>query len=63
MLGQAIRTCKECGIEFTITESEQEFFLKRNLDLPTHCRRCRKFKKLERELEAEHGHPSVSKAD
>lgn len=34
-------TCKQCGKEFEITESEAEFFRSKGLNLPKRCKECR----------------------
>ena len=36
------RKCKQCGEEFTLTDSEIKFFKDKNLDLPKRCSECRK---------------------
>lgn len=40
-----VLTCKECGNEFTITVSEQEFYESKELALPKRCHDCRKARK------------------
>ncbi len=35
------RTCKQCGKEFIISDSEIKFFKSRNLNLPKRCKECR----------------------
>lgn len=39
--------CKECGEEFSITNGEKEWYLKRNLAIPTRCLLCRCRRKRE----------------
>ena len=34
--------CKDCGVEFVFTKSEQEYFSERNFTNPTRCKPCRK---------------------
>jgi tRNA(Ile)-lysidine synthase TilS/MesJ len=41
------RICRECGEPFALTESEREFFARRDLKPPKRCRPCRR---LRREL-------------
>jgi Probable zinc-ribbon domain len=36
-----ILTCRECGTDFLITESEQLFMWRKGLSTPTHCQECR----------------------
>lgn len=36
------KRCKQCGREFTLTDSEIKFFNDKNLDLPKRCSECRK---------------------
>ena len=40
------RTCKQCGKEFTITQSEVRFYKSKHLDLPRRCVDCRKKNKM-----------------
>lgn len=35
------RTCKECGMTFSIKEEEKKWFLNRGMALPKRCRDCR----------------------
>jgi hypothetical protein len=35
------KKCVQCGNEFTITDSEMQFFDKRNLNSPKRCKECR----------------------
>ena len=35
------KKCVQCGKEFTITDSEKQFFESRNLKLPKRCKECR----------------------
>lgn len=35
------RTCKQCGAEFTLSESEIAFYRSKNLHLPKRCEKCR----------------------
>lgn len=41
------RTCKSCGISFTISSGEQYFYESHQLDLPKRCKRCRENKKTQ----------------
>lgn len=36
------RTCKQCGKNFTITDSEVQFYKSKGLELPKRCSECRK---------------------
>jgi len=38
--------CIDCEKEFIFSESEQDFFQRRELDDPKRCKECRKAKKL-----------------
>lgn len=42
-------TCKQCGKEFTLTDSEINFYEIRNLSLPKRCEDCRKKNKQEQD--------------
>ena len=35
------KKCVQCGKVFTITDSEKQFFKKRNLNMPKRCKECR----------------------
>lgn len=35
------RTCQQCGKEFTLTDSEMEFYKEKGLQLPKRCKACR----------------------
>ena len=35
------RICKQCGVEFEISDSEIEFYKNKNLSLPKRCKQCR----------------------
>ena len=35
------RTCKQCGKEFILTQSEIDFYKSKNLSLPKRCKECR----------------------
>lgn len=39
------RTCKDCGREFTLTDSEIKFYKDKNLELPKRCSECRNARK------------------
>lgn len=39
------RTCKQCGKEFELTESEISFYESKGLDLPKRCKECREVNK------------------
>ena len=41
-------TCKQCGKEFTMEDSEIRFFKEKNLQLPKRCKECRDKNKRER---------------
>ena len=36
------RKCKQCGKDFTVTDSEEKFYKEKNLELPKRCSDCRK---------------------
>ena len=36
------RKCKQCGEEFTLTDSEMKFYNEKGLNLPKRCSECRK---------------------
>lgn len=36
------RTCKQCGVEFTLSEDEIAFYRSKNLHLPKRCEKCRR---------------------
>lgn len=36
-----VRTCRECGAEFQLSATEQEWFISRGLFLPSRCEPCR----------------------
>lgn len=42
-----VQTCKDCGKEFTVTVSEQEFYASKELALPKRCADCRKARKMQ----------------
>ena len=37
---EEIRVCRTCGKKFKLSQGEIEFYLSKNLCLPTHCRKC-----------------------
>ncbi len=39
------RTCKQCGKEFIITQSEINFYKSKNLSIPKRCKECRQSNK------------------
>ncbi len=42
-------TCQDCGVEFTFTAGEQEFYAQRGFDNePKRCKDCRSKKKAEK---------------
>lgn len=43
---ELVQVCKDCGNEFTITVSEQNFYESRELALPKRCETCRKVRKM-----------------
>lgn len=43
---ELVQVCKDCGNEFTITVSEQNFYESRELALPKRCEACRKARKM-----------------
>lgn len=61
------RTCKQCGKEFELTESELNFYRKKNLAFPKRCAECRKQNRTaknhaEREKPIVPGNTTVSKS-
>lgn len=55
------RTCKECGNEFDITQSEIRFYKSKHLALPRRCKDCRDRKKQQSDGEAEKALPPAQK--
>lgn len=45
------RTCKQCGVEFTLTPEEIAFYQSKNLQLPKRCEQCRRENKSKASLE------------
>ena len=43
------RTCKQCGKEFVITQSEINFYKSKNLSIPKRCKECRQNNKQRKE--------------
>lgn len=45
--GDITRQCveKDCGKDFVITQSEQDFYARKNFELPKRCKSCREKKK------------------
>lgn len=43
------RTCKQCGKEFVITQSEINFYKSKNLSIPKRCKECRQNNKKRNE--------------
>lgn len=43
------RTCKQCGKEFVITQSEINFYKSKNLNIPKRCKECRQRNKTRNE--------------
>ena len=35
------RTCKQCGKEFELSQSEIQFYKSKNLNIPKRCKECR----------------------
>lgn len=48
-----VQTCKDCGKEFVVTVSEQEFYASKELVLPKRCADCRKARKAQFQQETE----------
>ncbi len=42
------RTCKQCGKEFELSESELNFYRKKNLTYPKRCAKCRALNRLQK---------------
>lgn len=57
-----VLTCKECGNEFTITVSEQEFYESKGLALPKRCHDCRKARKANNGNNDEWSKPATKKS-
>ena len=48
-MADKVLTCKDCGAEFTFTESEQAFYKEKGFDNdPVRCPECRKARKQQR---------------
>ena len=47
------RTCKQCGKEFVITQSEINFYKSKNLNIPKRCKDCRQKNKRRNETAEE----------
>lgn len=47
------RTCKQCGKEFVITQSEINFYKSKNLSIPKRCKECRQKNKMRNETAME----------
>lgn len=43
--------CKDCGVEFTFTEREQEFYASKNFSEPVRCKACREARKAQKALD------------
>lgn len=60
------RTCKQCGKEFIITQSEINFYKSKNLSIPKRCKECRQSNKQQREntekTNGEVSYPNTSQA-
>lgn len=46
------RTCKQCGKEFFISQSEIKFYKEKNLNIPRRCKECRDANKQKRNDDA-----------
>lgn len=42
---EIVRTCKDCGDEFTVSASEQKFYSEHGLEFPQRCPNCRDARK------------------
>jgi hypothetical protein len=40
--------CRDCGIEFTFTSGEQEFYAERGFSEPMRCKPCRDARKAQK---------------
>jgi DNA-directed RNA polymerase subunit RPC12/RpoP len=48
-MADKVLTCKDCGAEFTFTESEQEFYKEKGFENePQRCPDCRRARKQQR---------------
>jgi hypothetical protein len=46
------RLCRDCGLEFYLSERAQRFFVEeRALELPVRCFECRQARRLSREIQ------------
>ena len=43
------KECKDCGVSFDITAEEQEWYKKKNFQLPERCPNCRKMRRQNRD--------------
>ncbi len=49
-MSDRVIACKDCGSEFTFTESEQEFYKEKGFDNdPVRCPACRKARKQQKD--------------
>lgn len=46
------RICKQCGKEFTLTQSEINFYKSKNLAFPKRCKECREENKVKKQAES-----------
>jgi len=44
-MSEEIRKCKECGVEFELTDREKQFFANHDLEYPKRCKECREARK------------------
>ncbi len=51
------RKCVQCGKTFQISDSEKDFYVKKNLHLPKRCNECRKKNNPQKENQKKSTHP------
>lgn len=47
--GDRVITCVDCGLAFTFSAGEQEFYAEKDLSEPKRCKDCRAQKRRQRE--------------
>jgi len=48
-MGDREINCVDCKNDFILTESEQSFFIDKNLSVPKRCKDCRNIKRKQKE--------------
>lgn len=54
------RTCKQCGKEFILSQSEISFYKSKNLNLPKRCKECREANKKAKDTEKTEEHKQIT---